>query len=281
MCNHMTSSSKQPITCNETSLLDYWNKGGFVLCVAGSADIVLNEQNFKLTRGSVFVITPLVQVSALTPTEDYRSVSFINDLKVFYPVFKLIANTGIPIKVCECPCWQLSEEEISHIVAQATRISQKRMRLTENILSDEHTLLSHQIQLICHETMLEIVGNHIRNYPARIDGMDKPEIIAYRFILALHENYQQERSVSWYASRANISAGHFTTLIKTATGKTPSEWIATVTITYAKLLLKQRDRNIKQIAAELNFPEQFTFRKYFKKYTGVSPREYRNILSPN
>lgn len=123
--------------------------------------------------------------------------------------------------------------------------------------------------------MLEVVGNHIRNYPAQVDNISKQDTIAYRFILALHENHFRERSVSWYASEANLSPGHFTTLIKAATGKTPSVWIATVTTTYAKRLLEERDKSIKQIAAELNFPEQFTFRKYFKQHTGISPKEYR------
>ena len=39
---------------------------------------------------------------------------------------------------------------------------------------------------------------------------------------------------------------------------------------------KSLDRiKIKEVAQELNFPEQFTFRKYFKLYTGVSPKEYK------
>ncbi len=46
--------------------------------------------------------------------------------------------------------------------------------------------------------------------------------------------------------------------------------------TYAKLMLEQRDKSIKQTASELNFPEQFTFRKYFKQHVGISPKEYRN-----
>ena len=29
------------------------------------------------------------------------------------------------------------------------------------------------------------------------------------------------------------------------------------------------------MATELNFPEQFTFRKYFKQHTGIAPKEYR------
>lgn len=272
----MTSNKK--ITLHQESpLLDYWNKGGFTLCTEGHADIVINEQNFRLTRGSIFIVTPLVQIYHIIPSADFRAISFVNDLIVFYPIFKLIANTGIPLKVCEYPCWQLSEEEISYISHQNARISQKLQRLHEDILTDERTLLAHQIHLIRHETMLEVVGNHIRNYPAQVDNINKQEVIAYRFILSLHESYSRKRNVGWYASEANLSPGHFTTLIKAATGKTPSEWIATVTTTHAKLLLEQRDKSIKEIAAELNFPEQFTFRKYFKQYVGISPKEYRNL----
>lgn len=273
------TSNKELVSKNGTPFLRYWNKGGFVLCTAGEADIVINEQNFRLTRGSIFIVTPLVQVYGFTCSDDFQSISFVNELKVFYPIFKLIADTGIPLKVRESPCWQLTEDDIQYIVNQDKRIRQKLSRLGEDILSDERTLLSHQINLIRHETMLEVVGDHIKGYPAQVDSINKQEVIAYRFILALHENYSHERSVSWYASEANLSPGHFTTLIKAATGRTPSEWIATVTTTYAKLLLEKRDMSIKQIAAELNFPEQFTFRKYFKQHTGTSPKEYRNSAS--
>jgi len=34
---------------------------------------------------------------------------------------------------------------------------------------------------------------------------------------------------------------------------------------------------VKQVAEELGFPEQFTFRKYFKTHTGISPREYQKM----
>lgn len=273
------ADDKEVIRHNNTPLWSYWNKGGFALCTEGYADIIINMKKNRLTRGSIFVVTPLVQISSIVPSDDFHSISFVNDLKVFYPIFKLIADTSIPLKMRQYPCWLLSEEEISYVEAQHQRIEQKRKLLGEEPIADYRTVLSHQIHLIRHETMLEVVGNHIRNYSAQVDNFNKQEIIAYRFILALHENYYRERSVSWYASEAKLSSGHFTTLIKATTGKTPSEWIATVTTTYAKLLLEQRDKSIKQIAAELNFPEQFTFRKYFKQYAGVSPKEYRYLHS--
>ena len=256
-------------------LHEFWNKGGFVLCTAGSADIRLNGQRYRLTRGSVFVVTPLVQVYDFAPSPDFEKISFVSELKVFYPIFHLISDTGIPLKVKEKPCWQISEEEIGYVNSQYVRILEKTKKAEESETSDERSVLTHLIHLICHETMLEIVYNHIRRYPASVDAVRNHSGIAYRFILSLHENYRVERTVSRYASQANMSTGHFSAVIKEATGISPSEWISSVTTTYAKLLLEQTDKSIKEIAEELNFPEQFTFRKYFKRYSGMSPSEYR------
>ena len=74
------------------------------------------------------------------------------------------------------------------------------------------------------------------------------ELTAYRFILEVHENYRSQRSVAWYAARAKLSPGHFSTIIRHTTGKTPSEWIATITVTYAKFLLEESDKPVKEIA---------------------------------
>ena len=92
---------------------------------------------------------------------------------------------------------------------------------------------------------------------------------------SLGRDYAKRRTVSDYADDAALSVRHFSTLIHRYSGNTPMQWITTVTITQAKSLLLQPDRPVKEIAARLGFPEQFTFRKYFKTYTGLSPTEYR------
>ncbi len=40
-------------------------------------------------------------------------------------------------------------------------------------------------------------------------------------------------------------------------------------------MLKSSHMTIQQIAGELNFPNQSFFGKYFKRMTGMSPKEYR------
>lgn len=44
-------------------------------------------------------------------------------------------------------------------------------------------------------------------------------------------------------------------------------------------MLDSTSKSIKEIAAELNFPEQYTFRKFFKLHVGVPPKEYRKRMA--
>ena len=92
--------------------------------------------------------------------------------------------------------------------------------------------------------------------------------------LALH--YTERRTVAEYAAEASLSVRHFSTLIHQYTGRTPMQWIHFFTIGQAKHLL-QSNLQIKEIAYRLGFPEQFTFRKYFKTHTGISPSQYRKV----
>ena len=53
------------------------------------------------------------------------------------------------------------------------------------------------------------------------------------------------------------------------------QWITTFIVSRAKGLLLQPDLSVKEVAFRLGFPEQFSFRKYFKTYTGLSPTAFR------
>ena len=256
-------------------LHEFWNKGGFVLCTAGEAEIRINDNVYHLKSGSVFIVTPLIQIYEIKASDDFERISFVNELKIFYPIFKQISDTGIPLKISRCPCWNLNEEEYLFVKSQHKRIENKINTITSSSSAEEQLMLTHLINLICVETMLELVSNHIKTFEIQFESLRNSNV-AYSFILTLHEKYRSERSVSWYAAQAHMSTGHFSAIIREATGQSPSEWISSVTTTYAKLLLEQTDKSIKEIANALNFPEQFTFRKYFKRYAGMSPTDYRN-----
>jgi AraC-like DNA-binding protein len=97
------------------------------------------------------------------------------------------------------------------------------------------------------------------------------------FLVALNLDHRQHRAVQYYAEKQSLTPRHFADIIKQESGYTPMEWINMITINQAKNLLRQPDTQVKDVAAQLGFPEQFTFRKYFKTHTGMSPTEYQHI----
>jgi len=101
--------------------------------------------------------------------------------------------------------------------------------------------------------------------------------IMMTFLLTLNAEYRQHRTVQYYADKQALTPRHFADIIKQESGYTPMEWINMITVNQAKNLLRQPDMQVKQVADELGFPEQFTFRKYFKTHTGMSPTEYQRI----
>ena len=75
--------------------------------------------------------------------------------------------------------------------------------------------------------------------------------------------------------KIHISPQHLSTTVNKITGKTVTDIIAKLVITDAEAKLKSTDLTIQEIAYSLNFPDISFFGKYFKRYTGMSPKQYR------
>ena len=86
---------------------------------------------------------------------------------------------------------------------------------------------------------------------------------------------RSERSVKFYADQLCLTPKHLSGVVKEVSGKTVGEWIDELVILEAKALLNSSSMNIQEIADRLNFANQSFFGKYFKHYTGMSPKEYR------
>ena len=99
--------------------------------------------------------------------------------------------------------------------------------------------------------------------------------IADRFLRLVQENFRTERFLDFYASELGITPKHLSRTIKAQTGVSAVSWIERHVILEAQVMLKSSNLNIQQISDELNFKSQSFFGKYFKKTTGMSPKEFR------
>ena len=254
---------------------EYNHKSGMFLCMSGTAEVLINNSVYRLEKGVLYVISPLVTIHRISQSADFDGIHILDDWEVFYPVIHTIIDTILQLKLRNSPCLRLNETEVEFLISRNDLIEGKRREMENASIAEEKNLILRMIQLLEQETMLEIIRVYFRNKTVESHPMDKKESIVYNFIYSLHFNFKQQRSVMFYAEEARLSTGYFTAVVKEKTGRTPSEWIIDITITQAKLLLEKTKKSIKEIAADLNFPEQFTFRKYFKQHTGIAPKEYR------
>jgi AraC family transcriptional regulator, transcriptional activator of pobA len=83
------------------------------------------------------------------------------------------------------------------------------------------------------------------------------------------------RTAKDYAERLAVHVNHLNKVLKENTGKTTTELIANRIVQESKILLKQTDWNISEIAYSLGFEEVAHFSNFFKKQTLLTPLAFR------
>lgn len=103
----------------------------------------------------------------------------------------------------------------------------------------------------------------------------KNEQLFRSFAQLVTRNYSQTRQVEWYAEHLHVSHAYLCSVVKEVTGSTCTDIISSMVIMDAKSQLKLTDAPIQAISDSLNFANISFFGKYFKRYVGMSPLEYR------
>ncbi len=111
----------------------------------------------------------------------------------------------------------------------------------------------------------------------------RPETVAHSrgeqlvdgFLKLVQMHCRQERQLDFYAQELCISSKYLAATVKTVTGKTAGDWIEDYVMLEAKAMLTNTDMTISQISGHLHFPDTSTFGKYFRRHTGLSPKEFK------
>lgn len=100
-----------------------------------------------------------------------------------------------------------------------------------------------------------------------------PHILeALKFI---HNNLEEELTLEKVAKQVNLNKCYFCTLFKKEMNISFSEYLTKLKIEKAKKLLLKPNNSISDIATMLGFNSQSYFSTQFKKYIGLTPKEFR------
>lgn len=92
----------------------------------------------------------------------------------------------------------------------------------------------------------------------------------------LENNYSEEIDVAALASRLGFSRAYFSTLFAQRTGEAPYRFLTKIRMEKAKEYLSNSRHSVEEIAYSVGFSCIGRFCSLFKKYTGLSPLQYRN-----
>ena len=125
--------------------------------------------------------------------------------------------------------------------------------------------LCHKLQEIV-ETFSESMFNYI---PSKNNELIK------KTMLYISEHFNTQMTLDEVANHVHLHPSYFSTLFKHSTGSSFKEYLNMVRIEESKRLLSNTDFPIIDIAVAVGFDDQSYFSKVFKKYTGMTPKQFR------
>lgn len=107
-------------------------------------------------------------------------------------------------------------------------------------------------------------------YPAIIGNPIVQDAIWY-----IRQHFADDINLNVVAHHVNVSSPYLSAILKKALGINFTEYLLELRLNRAKELLKNHQMKIYEVADECGFIQAKYFSKVFKKYVGVTPKEYR------
>jgi AraC-like DNA-binding protein len=238
-----------------------------LLLIEGKVEAKVNHIGYELHAGDVFFIPPsaIRQLDWDEQTTHFRSMlfslAFLQESGIFGKYYNLSEFLKFGMKSDVIPRNSLK------IVYELTYI-------IENSISNEKNN-NGNIEVI--KNLFRAVLIKLKPYfqEPQFEGKTFSNLI-YKFIEILNINYKSKRELSFYAERLFVNEKYLSQLLKKKLGKTARQLVTDMVIMEAKILLDEQVLSVKQIACQLNFENPFHFSSFFKKYSGLAPKSYRD-----
>ena len=243
----------------------------FLLCLRGKCTLTIHLSKYEFKKNFIALIYPDQFVQITDPTNECRFafVGFSSTL-IQHPF--LFSNTiQYAPAILEEPITEL-DPKTGEVFRDYFKVLIKAKHLNNAFVRDE------QLPLILTGLIIEL-GSIKRQEPIATTSQryTRSQEIVKELIRVVVENYKTERNISFYADKMHLSPQHLSTTVKKTTGRTLTDIISAFVVKDAQAKLKSTELTIQEIAYSLNFPDISFFGKYFKRYTGMSPKQYRNM----
>ena len=131
-----------------------------------------------------------------------------------------------------------------------------------------YMIFSKVMLMVTYKDTSKLINNNTTN---KIDNIK--HILDY-----IHINYNNPITINELSVELNMSEGHFCRVFKSATFKTPIDYLNYYRITKAQDLLLNSNKKVLEICMNVGFNNLSYFINIFKKNTGYTPSTFRKLF---
>ena len=228
-------------------------EGRILMVLEGEADVSLNLEDYHFGKGTVVVTTPdiIMELKRCSEETDLIGIVYKEDIHI-------------------------SE----NIIVQTDATQWNELLRMANLLWDlAHHTPFHQ-ETINH--MLRALISNIASIKSEKDTTERSVIpsrqqqLFQSFKTLVNQHCERERTIPFYADQLHITPHHLSAVIKRVSCHSVMYWVNRAVILRAKVLLKTSGMMSYEVADRLNFISSSAFNNYFKRETGMTPKEFQN-----
>jgi AraC-like DNA-binding protein len=228
----------------------------------------MNTQEVTVHAGEMLVVSERHVIDGYQPSTDMEGLCIMMSVDFFHEIIKSVHDVSSLFVVARMqPVMKLEYEEIETFKDYFQVVKQK--------IIDNHNHFRKDLIRTLMLAMFYDVGNVIYRVKDFDESLRRSEKVFTNFLKMVEENCKKERRVAWYAQQQNITPKYLSEAVKRVSGRTAVEWVENYVTMELRVLLKNSTKTIKEIANEMNFPNQSFLGKYFKEHVGMTPSEYR------
>lgn len=251
----------------------YFNCGVQILCVHGNGVISTGAQCFHLQEMSEIIFWDGSIMQLLHSSDDFQVRMVLYPKRVFLQAAVSLDTTFFNY-MREFPLYNHGQEKD----AQSWKKVNLWLDMAKMLFTQPAGLFKERLELNFLQSMLMWIFSTIPDtYVSVARSYTRKQLLFHRFMHLIHEYALREHQVGFYADRLCISSRYLNEItVEYSKGKTPKELIDEQLTVEIKVQLNKLDLSVEEVAGICCFPDSSYLSRFFKKHTGITPKEFRN-----
>lgn len=245
------------------------NNGVLMFCIEGEADVIIDLKKYHIVPNTNIMMLPRSIFTLVSASSDFNIHYFAYSEEMFKTACFRLEPPFIHF-LKENSCYTHTEEEPLRSIMGLIAASNAIYLDFDNCYRE--AIAQNLLQIFFFDTYDKVQRFFT---PEQIEGSNRREELFKKFINLIHTYCVTQRDVGFYAEQLCISTRYLSSITQQIGKVSAKELIDDFLMLELKVALQSTGLSLKEIADKYHFPDQSFFGRYFKKHTGMSPKEYR------